>query len=143
MVGPWDAGIEAGYTRYSFYYDPFDGDVGPPNIAPDGEFLDSFDVSLSARWHPNLRTIHPYVNIGAGVHTVHGYFPEAEPLKLTRQIKPGAHAGVGLHGIVVPALGVEARWLMISDGGGRERHVLYPRDHNVNLIHILFSLTVE
>ena len=137
ITGPWDAGIEAGYTRFGFYYDFFGGDMGPPYVDPDGEYLDSIDLSIAARWHPNLRTFHPYVTAGAGAHAVHGYFPDANPLELSRQIKPGLHVGVGLHGIIRPALGVEVRWLTIYDNTGPEDN------RNKDLLSILFSLTKE
>lgn len=135
--GPWDAGIEAGFTRFGFYGDPFGGETGPPYVDSDGEYLDSIDLSLGARWHPNLRKFHPYGIVGAGAHAVHGYFPDANPLELSRQIKPGFYAGVGLHGIIRPAFGIEVRWLTIYDNAGTEE------DRNRDLLNILFSLTKE
>ena len=135
IIGPWDGVLEAGYTRFGFYYDSLDD--RNPEIASDGEFHDSFDVSLGTRWHPNIRTFHPYVTVGAGAHAVHGYFPDANPLKLSRQVKPGVYAGVGLHGVLVPALGAEVRWLTIYENTGAEV------DRNRDLLSILFSLTRE
>lgn len=143
ITGPWDAGVEAGYTRFGRYYDATGGDGGPPYIASGGEFADSYDLSVSARWHLNIRTIHPYLTIGAGAHSVLAYFPEAEPLEMARQIKPGIHAGMGLHGIVVPSLGVEVRWLTIYDGGGRTPWYLYATDRDAGVLQVLFTLTKE
>ena len=137
ITGPWDVGIEAGFARFDFYGDPFGGEAGPPFVESGGEYLDSIDLSLSARLHPNLRSFHPYALVGAGAHAVHGYFPDANPLELSRQIKPGFHVGVGLHGIIRPAIGVEVRWLTIYDNAGLED------DRNRDLLNILFSLTRE
>jgi hypothetical protein len=87
--------------------------------------------------HPNTRSLHPYVTVGAGAHAVRGYFPYANPLKLSRQIKPGTYAGVGLHGVLLPALGAEVRWLTIYEDVGDEN------DRNRDLLNILFTLTKE
>lgn len=133
ITGPWDAAIEAGYTRFGIFHYAFAGDDGSPGVVPDSDFLDSFDVSFGARWHPNIEAAHPYVSVGAGPHAENGYWDS----DISRQFKPGVYAGAGLHGVFVPTLGIEFRWLTIYDDSGP------PNNRNKDLLSILLSLTRE
>jgi hypothetical protein len=136
VTGAWDVGVEPGYTKFGRYFSGIAFDDG--GIAESaGKVLDSFDLTLFARCHPNVLGIHPYVAAGAGAYAVHGFFPDVDPTRLTRQIKPGISIGAGLHGILRPALGLEIRWMTIYEGAGPSER---PKK---DVLNVLLSLTKE
>jgi len=128
----WEGGLEAGYLRFGRQ----EGGVGYMLPESAGKSLDSYDLTLFARFHPKVGG-HPYFVAGTGAYAVYGFFPKADPNRLSRQIKPAITFGAGLHGLLLPALGFELRWVTIYEGGGPGR------EPKRDVLSALFTLTKE
>ena len=135
VIGALQAGFGLGYISFGHLSDPFGGD-GWLSSEADGRALNSFDISLSARFHPRFATFHPYLSVGTGAYAIQDYFPSVDPTNVSRQLKPGISAGIGVHGVLIPALGFELRRISIFVGGPEY-------DRNKDFETFLITLTKE
>jgi len=135
VVGALEAGFGLGYISFGHLSDPFGGD-GRLSYEADGRALNSFDLSVSTRLHPRFATFHPYLSLGAGAFAIQEYFPSVDPTNVSRQLKPGISAGIGAHGILIPALGFEFRRISIFVNGPEY-------DRNKDFETFLITLTKE